>query len=149
MTWSGGCLCGKVRYEASEAPEWIVHCHCQLCRRQTGAAFATFVLYRDGNLTWLHDKPAVYRSTPGVERGFCPTCGSAISFARPGRGETSVLVGSLDDPNAVHPSEHIFVEQRCTWLHMDDGLPVHDRFPPSDEDREPDRGVGAQTVSRP
>ena len=48
MTWSGGCLCGKVRYEASETPGWVGHCHCRLCRRHTGAAFATWLWWPVG-----------------------------------------------------------------------------------------------------
>jgi hypothetical protein len=48
----------------------------------------------------------------------------------------SVLAGTLDNPNVFQPSEHIFVEQRCGWLHVDDGLPSYDRFPPGGEDRE-------------
>ena len=48
----------------------------------------------------------------------------------------TLLGGSLDDPNVVEPVEHIFAEQRCAWLHLDDDLPAHDRFPPGEEDRE-------------
>ena len=135
MPITGGCMCGNVRFEA-EAPAWVGHCHCHLCRKHTGAAFATMLWYPDGGVTWLGEEPTVYESSPGVERGFCPACGSTLSFARPGRGEMNLLVGSLDDPNVVKPIEHIFAERRCVWLLMHDGLPAHDRFPPGDEDRE-------------
>jgi hypothetical protein len=93
-------------------------------------------LFDTCNVTWLSEKPAVYESSPGVERGFCPTCGSTLTFARPDRNEMSVLAGSLDNSSVIQPSEHIFVEQRCNWLHVDDGLPSYDRFPPGYEDRE-------------
>ena len=136
MSWSGGCLCGNVRYETSGEPIWVGHCHCRWCQKHSGSAFITFVLFDPCNVTWLGEKPAVYESSPGVERGFCPTCGSTLSFARPDRIEMSVLAGSLDDPSVIQPSEHIFVVQRCSWLHVDDGLPSFDRFPPGDEDRE-------------
>ncbi len=86
------------------------------------------------------EEPTVYESSPGVERGFCPTCGSTLSFARPGRGEVNLMVGSLDDPNVIEPVVHIFAEQRLTWLQMDDGLPAHHRFPPGEEDRESGSG---------
>jgi hypothetical protein len=142
MTWSGGCLCGKLRYEASETPASVSHCHCTNCRRQTGAAFATWLWYpaasAGGGVVWLGEEPAVYRSSPGVARGFCPVCGSTLTFAWPERGEINLSVGSLDDPAVVRPSEHIFAEQRCAWLRLDDGLPAHDRYAPGDQDREPD-----------
>ena len=138
MQWTGGCLCGAVRYETSTLPIWVGHCHCRLCQKHSGSAFSTGVMFRGDNVVWLAEKPAVYESSPGIERGFCKICGSTLSFARPDRDEITVLAGSLDDPNVITPSEHIFAEQQCDWLHLNDGLPSHDRFPPGGEDREPD-----------
>jgi len=134
---SGGCLCGRIRYRASGSPDWVGHCHCRLCQRHSGAAFLTYVFFRDaGRVLWDGAKRIVYRSSPEVERGFCPKCGSSLSFARPGRGEMSVLAGTLDDPNAVAPSMHIFAESRCNWLMLGDGLPSHEGFPPYFADRD-------------
>ena len=45
MKWNGGCLCGAVRYEASEAPQSAGYCHCGMCQRSSGSvvtASATF-----------------------------------------------------------------------------------------------------------
>ncbi len=37
----GGCLCGAVRYEASEPPFWrVIATAKKNCRKHTGAAFA-------------------------------------------------------------------------------------------------------------
>lgn len=129
MPIEGGCLCGKVRYRA-EPPTWVGHCHCDQCRKHTGAAFATFLWYGEGRVVWLTEEPSVFESSPGVARGFCPSCGSTLTFARLERGGVSLSVGSLDDPNVVEPVEHLFASRRCVWLHMNDGLPAHDRFPP-------------------
>lgn len=139
MAWSGGCLCGTLRYECAEDPLYIGHCHCRACRKHSGAAFLTFVMFRAGHVIWAAREPRVYESSPGVERGFCPVCGSTLTFARHGYDEISVLAGSLDDTDAISPSEHIFVEQQCAWLRLDDALPRHARFPPGREDREPRR----------
>ena len=139
MTIEGGCLCGKIRFRCKGEPEWVGHCHCTLCKRHTGSAFLTFVLFEGANrVEWLNGEPAVYASADGVERGFCPACGSALSFARPDRNEVSVLVGSLDEPDAVAPMLHIFVEQQCRWLKIDDDLPRYRRFPPHATDRDID-----------
>jgi len=134
---AGGCLCGKIRYRASGPPDWVGHCHCRLCQRQSGAAFMTCVFFRDaGRVAWSGIRPAVYRSSPEVERGFCPECGSTLSFARPARNEMSVIAGTLDNPDAISPSMHIFTDSRCAWLRLADGLPSHGRFPPYFADRE-------------
>ena len=53
------------------------------------------------------------------------------------RGTVDVCAGTLDDPNAILPQEHIFTDHKCAWLHLDDGLPRHRRFPPGYEDLEP------------
>jgi len=47
------------------------------------------------------------------------------------------LVGSLDDPNVVEPSEHIFAVQSSNWLRLDDDMWAHARFPRGEEDCEP------------
>jgi hypothetical protein len=94
-------------------------------------------MFQGNNVVWLDAKPAVYESSPGIERGFCPICGSTLSFTRLDRDEITVLAGSLDNPNVISPSEHIFANHQCEWLQLNDGLPSHDRFPPGGEDREP------------
>ena len=38
----GGCLCGAVRFTAEGAPKWTSYCHCQSCRRHTGAPVAAY-----------------------------------------------------------------------------------------------------------
>ena len=39
----GSCLCGDVVWEASGKLERMSHCHCSMCRKAHGAAFATYV----------------------------------------------------------------------------------------------------------
>ena len=31
MEWTAGCLCGSIRYRASDAPRWASYCHCGNC----------------------------------------------------------------------------------------------------------------------
>ena len=136
MALTGGCLCGEIRYEIAADPFWVGNCHCQWCQRQSGAAFLTLAMFRTDQVAWLKKRPAVFRSSPEVERGFCPSCGSSLTFGRAERNELSVAAGSLDDPNLIKPAQDIFVQQKCAWLHLDEALPAHDRYPPGAEDRE-------------
>ena len=39
---TGRCLCGAIRYRAGGAPKWIANCHCDSCRRVTGAPLTTY-----------------------------------------------------------------------------------------------------------
>ena len=37
---TGGCQCGKIRYEITEAPQQVYACHCRDCQRLTSSAFS-------------------------------------------------------------------------------------------------------------
>jgi hypothetical protein len=67
-------------------------------------------MFAADNLRWIQGKVATYASSPGVDRGFCPRCGSTLTFARPTRNEISIVSGSLDDPKDVKPQEHVFAD---------------------------------------
>lgn len=36
---TGGCQCGALRYEITEAPQLTYACHCTDCQRPTSSAF--------------------------------------------------------------------------------------------------------------
>ncbi len=74
----GGCLCGAIRYQIDGALGAMTHCHCSMCRKAHGAAFATYarVLLRDFRFDRGEDQLERYRSSPEVDRAFCKRCGS-------------------------------------------------------------------------
>ena len=41
---TGGCQCGKIRYEITEAPQSVYTCHCRDCQRLTSSAFSMGVV---------------------------------------------------------------------------------------------------------
>ncbi len=49
--FKGGCLCGAITYEVSSDPINMWNCHCDDCRRATGASFATNVFVNLIDLT--------------------------------------------------------------------------------------------------
>ena len=42
---TGGCACGAVRYECSQAPMFTWKCHCLECQRSTGTGAAVNVVF--------------------------------------------------------------------------------------------------------
>ena len=126
--YSGGCLCGAVRYEV-HGPLTDPHaCHCGQCRRQSGhftvatsAAREDFKLLKQETLGW-------YRSSDFARRGFCSTCGSAL-FWDDGSEYVSLNVGSLDQPTGLKLASHIFIEDKADYYEIDDDL---DKFIGSD-----------------
>ena len=72
MTISGGCLCGAVRYAISGAIGPTGNCHCSICRRAHGAAFATWAFVDPGQFRdRRRGSPRTHSSSPGKERCFC------------------------------------------------------------------------------
>ena len=57
MAIRGSCLCGAVSYEITGSLGATGHCHCSMCRKSHGAAFAT----------WASVNPDQFRWTSGVE----------------------------------------------------------------------------------
>jgi hypothetical protein len=127
--FTGGCLCGAVRFESTAAPIRGVICHCSMCKRHSGAPALAFVHFPRAAFRWLGPEPRRYRSSPEAERGFCQTCGSTISMheeALPDR--VQIAVGSLDEPHRVKIDDHVWDRERVQWFRIDDALP---RFPAS------------------
>ncbi len=122
----GGCLCGAVRYVGRGAPNWVAHCHCQSCRRASGAVILTWAGFPGGNYEVTRGSPRFNGSSPGLRRSFCSACGTPLTFeSERFPGEVRITVGSLDHPDALPAQGHVFTEEQIAWLHLDDDLPKH------------------------
>lgn len=122
---SGSCLCGGVRFEISGPLGRASHCHCSMCRKGHGAAFATYARAEVRDFRWTsgRDLVAPYRSSPHILRTFCKRCGSNLQWLDERSPErVDVALGVLDDDPLVRPSVHIYVADRAPWFEITDGL---------------------------
>lgn len=76
----GGCLCGQVRFRVTGPAKWTAYCHCQSCRRQTGAPVSAYAGFEREQAAFIAGQMATYASSEGVRRGFCATCGSPLTY---------------------------------------------------------------------
>ena len=114
---TGGCQCVQVRFAATGNPNWVVHCHCSLCRRQTSAPFATWVSVAAGDFAWTDGAPKIFTDSPDRHRGFCAACGTQLVGLSPKwPEEVHILVGALDDPNQVTPILHAYYGDALEWI---------------------------------
>jgi hypothetical protein len=129
MDWTGGCLCGDIRFRANKDPECVGHCHCRICRKQTGTAFTTGVGFEADAFKWTKGKPTYFLDSVGVARGFCGRCGSSMTW-EPSGGGITVFAGSLDRAEDVQPTSHVYTSSKLPWLKIDDGLKQHSEGDP-------------------
>lgn len=116
----GGCQCGAVRYRIAAGPAKSVVCHCRMCQRATGNAFAPLMEVPRDRVTWAGE-PAEWASSDVAFRGFCPTCGTPLYYR--GGDTVEIMAGTLAPPFAFRPVEQIAEESRQGWLHALPDLP--------------------------
>ena len=67
-TVTGGCQCGRVRYEVGIDDDDAYLCHCRMCQRATGGVSIAFKNVKKTNVRWLGSEPDWYRSSPIARR---------------------------------------------------------------------------------
>ena len=107
---TGGCQCGRIRYEAQIDRDAAYLCHCKMCRRATGGVSIAFCNVAKAKVTWTTREPERYASSPIAQRGFCSACGTPLSFDFPDSDQMDLTVGSFDDPAYFVPRQNFSVE---------------------------------------
>jgi hypothetical protein len=79
-------------------------CYCRMCQKASGGPFMTFVRFPVDQVEWSTAPDVdVFASSNRAERGFCPKCGTPLSYRQIGSPNVSLTLNSLDDPSAVQP----------------------------------------------
>jgi adenylate cyclase len=122
---TGRCMCGKVRYESSQPPQWTGYCHCRMCQRANSSAFTVWIVFPQTSVRFPKLEPTYFKSSPFAERGFCSTCGSPMTmrFPEEPNGILAFLSASLDQPENFAPTVHVGIESKMPWLDIYDDLP--------------------------
>ena len=132
---TGGCQCGAVRYALYAEPSNPHLCHCRMCQKAFGSFFAPLAGVARGDLAWTRGAPAVFASSPIVERGFCAGCGTPLTFRFTDAERINVSIGSLDAPERMRPQAQLGVESRLPWFDALATLPHARTEDAMDDDR--------------
>ena len=134
--YTGGCLCGALRYEAEGEPLFTGHCYCTDCQKASGSGFIPFMGFAASALRFTGAaKPFTTRSARGGDavRNSCPVCSSLVFGCEPGKDDAlTVYAGTLDDPSQFRPRIAIFAGSRPPWAVIPPGLKVFERLPVED-----------------
>ena len=112
----GGCLCGEVRYRLTARPLSINACHCNDCKKLTGATHLLMLLMKRDAFTHERGTMERYRkradSGREVEIVRCTRCGVRL-WHDPLSTPEYVLIaaGTLDDPGWAVPTAHIWADK--------------------------------------
>jgi hypothetical protein len=133
---TGHCLCGAVSYEVEGEPMAVILCHCEDCRRQSGAAFSINLVFARDALKFDAEKTKTY-NTVGADTGesrdriFCPECGSPLVTVLAEASDLAIIkAGTIDDPSWIEPQMEVFTECAQGWFHNADA-PERGLFPRS------------------
>jgi hypothetical protein len=126
---NGGCLCGAVRYQLKTRPMAVNACHCDACKKLTGAT--NLLMLVGAREAFAHEGEVQgYRRTADSGREVdvvrCAHCGVRM-WHEPLSAPALVFIaaGTLDDPHWVVPASHIWVEKASAGvLFQDDAIKI-------------------------
>ena len=127
-THTGTCYCGAVAIEVTGSPLQMGYCHCNNCRRYSGAPVAAFTLWKEEGVAVTRGKEFLgrYKSSEMSDRRFCTNCGGHIMVEHPTLRLVDVRAGVLPAV-PFKPTIHLNYEE--TVLPMKDGLAKLKDFP--------------------
>ncbi|OJH35521.1 GFA family protein [Cystobacter ferrugineus] len=133
VRYTGGCLCGAVRYEAEGKPLFTGCCYCADCRKASGSGFIPFMGFASSAVRFSGEtrqfRSKSFKGGDAV-RNFCPVCGGLVFGGEVGKDDShTIYAGSLDDPSSFHPEVAIFNRARPAWVALPPDLPAFDTMP--------------------
>lgn len=129
MKHRGSCLCRGVVFDVDEFGGAAGHCHCSMCRKFHGAAYATLVGVQRNAFHWVAGQALVrsFEAPNGTVRSFCRVCGSSLFFASPEASPdlVEIALGLFEADVPVEADAHIFRGSAAGWVKICDGLPQY------------------------
>jgi hypothetical protein len=131
---TGGCLCGAIKYEIRRPLQFARNCHCSMCRKVTGGAFATWAYVEVDNFRWTlgEEQLGRYQSSQDVTRTFCKVCGSTIQYVdnQTFQDAFGIALGTIDGNPGCKPMRHVMVGSKAPWFEITDHLPQSEAAAP-------------------
>jgi len=132
--YTGGCLCGALRYQAQGEPLYAGLCYCIDCQKASGSGFIPFMGFASSAVRFSGETlKFTSKSAKGRDavRNTCPVCGSLVFGGVAGKDDSYTLyAGTLDDPSAFQPRIAIFARSRPAWAVIPPGLTIFEAMPP-------------------
>lgn len=115
---TGQCMCGAVTLSARQVPDAYGACHCDMCRRWTGAALLAVEVPCKN--TTFHGSAHIRKlqSSAWAERAWCAECGSSLWYrvTEPGpmNENYEIPIGLFDDTTGMQLVSEIYHDVRAS-----------------------------------
>ena len=111
---TGHCLCGAVTVRVTDPSPEVGLCHCDACRRWTGAAYAAIDVPADR--TTVDGPVRTYRHTPFSTRAFCEVCGSPVWLRDDDSDDIELMAGLFDGARDFALRSQVYADRQPAWL---------------------------------
>ena len=132
--YTGGCLCGAIRFTIMGEIHSIVYCHCSQCRKVQGSAFATNGIV-DVSLFKIESgehELTGYQASSEQIKYFCKHCGSPIMSKNSSvPDQVRIRLGTIESDISERPAAHIFVTSKADWEDIAGELPQYEEHEPN------------------
>lgn len=113
---SGQCMCGAVKFTATDVPAYFGACHCSMCRRWTGSALLGITI-PIGSIVWTGGEHIrTLQSSDWAERAWCGECGTGLYYHVTMDGPMSetieVPIGILDNASGLEFRSEIYIDHK-------------------------------------
>lgn len=131
--YTGGCICGAIRYSVSGEPIAMLDCQCRQCQRESGTGHASHLTFAGAEVKLSGS--ASFWETVGdggtlKRRAFCPACGAPVYMTFPAIADVFVVrAASLDDPARFKPQMVVWTAAAQPWDHVDLTVPHMEKMP--------------------
>lgn len=135
MRIEGGCLCGAVRFVATEEPISVRVCWCRLCQYFAAGNGSVNLVFNSAAVNLVgtvHDYACKADSGNHMHRRFCPGCGTHLTSTAEERPHLVVIrAGTLDEAGRFAPRANIWTASAPAWACIDGTLPQFVGQPPA------------------
>lgn len=118
MKNSGSCLCGKVNFLVDKDIQTIYHCHCSLCRKQSGTGTNSASLVNETLFEWTSgiDSIGTFKKDSGFTSCFCTSCGSPVPNKVGNSSFIWIPLGLLNETPIVKKRLGFCLNSKSSWV---------------------------------
>lgn len=130
MKNKGSCQCGSIAFEF-EGSSFLTFCHCRICQKLHGSAFAPILHAESKTFKWLKGEEflSYFNSSPQLKRAFCSKCGSNLPIVTHQQWHIAVPASVMNTPVEQQPVAHFYTRSKASWFCINDDTLQYETIP--------------------